>query len=119
MNTAQLWPEQCEAAAGIRKQYGLDQAIGYLVGEKFANFVEAAREEPALQSQLPEFAARIKGVFTAQELAAWFEHARKVRSDMDLNDLYDEFDDPEERRWEAERGLRRMYKLEDAAKWLL
>ena len=38
-----IWIEQCEAARDIREGFGLEKAIGYLIGEKFLNFLERTR----------------------------------------------------------------------------
>ncbi len=37
-----IWIEQCEAARGIEDEFGTQQALDYLVGEKFLNYLEAA-----------------------------------------------------------------------------
>jgi hypothetical protein len=37
-----IWIEQCEAARGIEDDFGTQQALDYLVGEKFLNYLEAA-----------------------------------------------------------------------------
>jgi hypothetical protein len=37
-----IWVEQCEAAQGIREAFGLEKAIGYLIGEKLLNFLGEA-----------------------------------------------------------------------------
>ena len=37
-----IWIEQCEAAQGIKEQYGVNKAMGYLIGEKLMGFVQAA-----------------------------------------------------------------------------
>jgi len=41
-----VWIEQCEAARDIREAFGLEKAIGYLVGEKLLNFLETAELTP-------------------------------------------------------------------------
>lgn len=42
MEPHKIWIEQCEAAEGIEQDFGTQQALDYLVGEKFLNFLEAA-----------------------------------------------------------------------------
>ena len=37
-----IWIEQCEAAEGIKERYGVNKAMGYLIGEKLMGFVQAA-----------------------------------------------------------------------------
>ena len=41
-----IWIEQCEAAEEIEGEFGTQQALDYLVGEKFLNFLEAAEPTP-------------------------------------------------------------------------
>ncbi len=52
-----IWVEQCEAAQGIEDEFGTQKALEYLVGEKFLNFLEAARGEDRLDlgPRSPEF----------------------------------------------------------------
>jgi len=38
-----IWIEQCDAARGIRDDWGTRKALGYLVGEKLLNYIRAAR----------------------------------------------------------------------------
>ena len=56
-----IWIDQCEAAQGIKEQYGIKKALGYLIGEKLVNFVEAAYQDSAFDEELPKFIAEIKG----------------------------------------------------------
>ena len=72
------WMEQCEAAEGIREQFGSDKALGYLVGEKFVTAVRYARSYPDLAKEIPEFAARIREIFEAHELTTWFSTVRRL-----------------------------------------
>jgi len=46
----EIWIDQCQAAEGILGQFGLQNALDYLIGEKLFNFVQASE-------QRPEFAA--------------------------------------------------------------
>ncbi len=34
-----IWIEQCEAARGLRDDWGTQKALGYLVGEKLLNYI--------------------------------------------------------------------------------
>jgi len=45
--------EQCEAARDIREAFGVDKATGYLIGEKFLNFVQASDGHPEFAAELP------------------------------------------------------------------
>ena len=59
----EIWIEQCEAARDIREAFGLQKALGYLIGEKLLNFLRAADEDPAFAGELPRFVAEIKQIF--------------------------------------------------------
>jgi hypothetical protein len=52
-----VWIDQCAAARGIREAFGLEKAIGYLIGEKFLNFLEASDGHPEFAAELPRFVA--------------------------------------------------------------
>ena len=72
------WIDQCEAAEGIREQFGAEKALGYLVGEKFVTALRYARSYPDLAKEIPEFAARIREIFDPHELTAWFSTVRHL-----------------------------------------
>ncbi len=72
------WTEQCEAAEGIREQFGPDKALGYLVGEKFVTALRYAHSYPDMAKGIPEFAARIREIFDPHELTAWFSTVRRL-----------------------------------------
>jgi hypothetical protein len=37
-----IWIAQCEGARDIRERFGADKAMGYLIGEKFLDFIQAS-----------------------------------------------------------------------------
>jgi hypothetical protein len=51
--------DQCEAARDIRDAFGPEKAIGYLIGEKFLNFLEASDQNPAFATEVPRFVQEI------------------------------------------------------------
>jgi len=63
----EIWIEQCEAAEEINLRYGLKAAFDYLVAEKLFNFADAAKTHPAFARELPQFVARLRGLFTVEE----------------------------------------------------
>jgi len=79
-NTRRTWKEQCEAASGIRQRFGLDQAVNYLVGEKFLGFLRAVDREPALSPELPKFVAEVRRIFAPEVIVAFFEARGPARS---------------------------------------
>jgi hypothetical protein len=66
-----MWTEQCDATTGIRNAFGTQQALNYLIGEKFLDFIEAAEKDDNFRSELLTFAARIQMLFKPSELAAY------------------------------------------------
>lgn len=77
MDFSKIWIEQCEAARGIEDEYGVPQALDYLVGEKFINFLEAADDHPSFRAEIPAFVAEIKQIFERWQLAAYLEIAKE------------------------------------------
>ena|SRR5687767_10572558 len=77
---AEIWKEQCQAALEIRERYGIDKALGYLVGEKLLNFIRAGDEDDDFAGELPLFVAEIRSLFEPQELAAYLGSAHRVGS---------------------------------------
>ena len=49
----EIWIEQCAAARDIREAFGLQKALGYLIGEKLLNFLRASDEDPAFAGEPP------------------------------------------------------------------
>jgi hypothetical protein len=75
---ANIWMEQCEAAQEIRGAWGTPKALGYLVGEKFLNYMRVSDSDPVWNVKLPLFAAEIRRVFTNEELTEYFAMTRRV-----------------------------------------
>ena len=73
-----IWIEQCEAARGIRDEWGTRKALGYLVGEKLLNYIRAADSDPSWEANVPKFAAEIRRIFTNEELHTYFATTRRV-----------------------------------------
>jgi len=73
-----LRPEQCEAAEGIEDDFGTQQALEYLVGEKFLNFLEAGETDADFRAEIPAFVAKIKTIFERWQLAQYLETARET-----------------------------------------
>ena len=73
-----IWIEQCDGAEGIREEYGLEKAIGYLIGEKLLNFIEASDKHPEFKEELPKFVDRIKEIFQPYEIKEYLENVKRV-----------------------------------------
>jgi hypothetical protein len=69
----------CEAVTGrIEPQYGIEKAMGYLIGEKFLNFLEVAESKPEWREAIPEFVAAIKSLFEPWKLAQFLKTPRRL-----------------------------------------
>lgn len=75
MELHRMWTEQCDATTGIRNAFGVQQAINYLIGEKFLDFIEAAESNEEFRNELPLFATKIKSLFEPEQLAAYLAPA--------------------------------------------
>lgn len=123
MDLSRNWVEQCAAARGIEEEYGTRQALEYLVGEKFLNYLEAAESEPSFRTEIPAFVGEIKSIFERWQLATYLEVAKQSEPfDPQL------FDDDEETSAEEVEDIRKndirqctrdLLLIEQAREWLL
>ena len=67
-----IWIEQCEATEGLREHFGVEDAIRYLVGEKFINFIRASDTHPEFAAELPDFVSQIKEIFEPYQITGFF-----------------------------------------------
>jgi len=72
-----IWVKQCAAAEHIKLRYGSKAAFDYIVAEKLFNFADAATAYPEFARELPRFVARVRGLFTAEEIRA---HLHRLNS---------------------------------------
>lgn len=118
-----IWIEQCEAARGIEDEFGTQQALEYLVGEKFLNFLEAAEADADFRAEVPAFVAEIKSIFEHWQLSAYLETARGMEPfDPALFEDQEEFDTEEiedMRQDDIRRCTRELLLVERAREWLL
>lgn len=73
-----IWEEQCAAAREIREEFGVEKALGYLVGEKLAAFVKEADEREDFRRELPRFVAEVKRIFSPPEIAAYLAGVKRL-----------------------------------------
>jgi hypothetical protein len=76
---AKPWMEQCAAVQYIRDGFGVNKAADYIVGEKLVGFIEFLDSYPDLRSDLPQFVAEIRILFSPQELHQYFTDERQRR----------------------------------------
>jgi hypothetical protein len=123
MNPVKTWTEQCWAARGVEDEFGTQQALAYLIGEKFLNYLEAAEHEPTFRAVVSAFAAEIKRMFKPWQLADYLQKARQTEPfDPILHDD-DDHADPEDIEIERKEDLSRcacdLLVVEHAKEWLL
>src|SRR5437773_6942326 len=76
----EIWIEQCEAARDIREAFGVQKAIGYLVGEKLLDFLQAADQDQAFARELPRFVDEIKRIFDRTQVQTYLDGVQRVGS---------------------------------------
>ena len=120
MSPGEVWRAQCEAARKIESDFGTQNALAYLVGEKFLNFLEAAESDAGFRAEIPAFVAEIKTIFEPWQLAEHLETARRSEP-FDPDDHEDE--DAEtieaERQDDIRRSASDLLLVERTRGWLL
>ena len=123
MDLSKIWIEQCDAARNIEDEFGTQQALEYLVGDKFFNFLEAADDHASFRAEIPAFVAEIKSIFERWQLAAYLEVAKQSEPfDPALFDGDEETDaeDVEDmRKNDIRQCTRDLLLMERAREWLL
>ena len=120
MKPSRIWVEQCNAARDIEHEFGVPDALNYLIGEKFLNFLEAAETDSDFREELPAFASEIKAIFASWQLAAYLEKARQTEPfDSHLYEDEDEEAIEMERRMELRRSAADLLLVERAREWLI
>jgi restriction endonuclease Mrr len=59
MNFLEVWKEKCEAARNIEDDFGRQNALNYLIGERFLDALLAAESSVEVRAELSDFAAEI------------------------------------------------------------
>ena len=113
-----IWIAQCNAAREIEDEFGVPDALAYLIGEKLLNFLEAADDDTEVRAEIPAFVAEIKTIFERWQLAEYLEKARQTEP-FDPS-IYDDREDAEmERKAELRRSAAELLMVERAKEWLL
>jgi len=68
----------CEAAGGVEDNFGCEKALGYLIGEKFLNFLDVAETNRSWRQSIPTFVAGIKSIFEPWQLADFLNTPRRL-----------------------------------------
>ena len=69
---------RCQAARGVLEDHGAEQAMGYLIGEKFMDFLEVAEKDWEWRQAIPAFVAEIKAMFEAWKVAEFLNTPRRL-----------------------------------------
>ena len=89
--SCKTWTALCNAARCIEDEFGVPNALDYLIGGKFLSFLEAADDDPDFRAELPAFVAEIKTIFEPWQLAEYLGKARETeRFDPSIYDDDDE-----------------------------
>jgi hypothetical protein len=78
MRFEKIWVDQCRATRGIKRRFGVANALDYLIGEKLLTFATAARVNPDFAAELPKFLAAIWRVFNHYEVVGYVATRRPV-----------------------------------------
>jgi len=70
--------EWCDAARNVEGGFGEEKAMGYLIGEKFLNFLEAAETNREWREAIPNFVAEIKGIFESWKISKFLNTPRRL-----------------------------------------
>jgi hypothetical protein len=79
MKFHKIWVQQCRATRRIKQQFGVKNALDYLLGEKLENFAEAADQRREFAAELPRFQAAGWKVFNPYELAGYLTTLKPSR----------------------------------------
>ena len=94
-----IWIDQCNATEGIRDQFGLENALDYLIGEKLFTFLMASEADAQFAAEVPAFVADIRRIFTPAEVNAYLGQLERTKylvppdPDLEIDDLDDEIED--------------------------
>ena len=78
MDPTEIIQSQTDAARGILEDFGPEKAMGYLIGEKFLNFLEVAETDRLWRQAIPAFVSEIKGLFEPLQLAEFLNTPRRL-----------------------------------------
>ena len=95
----EIWIEQCKAAEKIKLRYGPKAAFDYVVAEKLLNFADAATRDPEFARELPRFVARVRDLFTVEEMRTHLSRIEQRGYNASIEER-DEFDDEDEQQEE-------------------
>jgi len=78
MTPTEIIESQVDAARNILEGFETEKAMGYLIGEKFLNFLEVAETDRTWWQAIPAFVAEIKAMFEPWQLADFLNTPRRL-----------------------------------------
>jgi hypothetical protein len=78
MTPIEVIAEWWGAAQRVEEGFGPKKAMGYLIGEKFLNFLEVAETKGDWRQAIPSFVANIKALFEPWRLAEFLNTPRRL-----------------------------------------
>lgn len=78
MKFAKVWVQQCRAARRIKKRFGVESALDYLLGEKLLTFAKTADSRSEFAAEFPRFQAEVWNVFNRYEIAGYLTTLKAV-----------------------------------------
>lgn len=113
----------CEATRTIKVEFGTENALKYLIGEKFLDFLAVAERDEDFRVEVPTFVAEVKDIFEQYEIADYLERARHREpfdpADYEDDDFMDQEDIEMERKQDIRDAARDLLLIEQAREWLL
>jgi len=93
-----IWIDQCDATEGIRDQFGLENALDYLIREKLFTFLMVSEGDAQFAAEVPAFVAEIRRIFTPAETTPYLDQLERTKylappdPDLEIDDLDDEIE---------------------------
>jgi hypothetical protein len=78
MDPTDIIQSQADAARHILEDFGDEKAMGYLIGEKFLNFLEGAETDDEWRQAIPAFVTEIKAIFEPLQIAEFLNTPRRL-----------------------------------------
>jgi hypothetical protein len=78
-NLPPFWVEVCAATVRIRDAFGLDNALRYLIGEKFFTLLFVSERDPERPVDLLKCAAAVRRIFTDAEIRDYLQHLKRSK----------------------------------------
>jgi len=78
MTPHEVWTSQCEVAREILAESGVEDALQYLIGGKFLNFLALAEDYPEWRDHIPNFVAEIKDIFSGWQIGEYLNSSCRL-----------------------------------------